>query len=361
MARTLLNILVLLIAIAAGIYQFYLQPFFKQFGHGRVIEALNNNHCIRVPELTACEKLVLHPPTGNLYLSCSTPESRVHWTPTVDRLNAAAASRTDYVAVYTPPPPPSPVSKSKATPAIAVSLFTVWTSSPPKKTPPNSTSTSSTTVPPLVTNLPLSEAIITPNDLVGSPDGKSFWFTNDHGEKTGFKRQLDMFLGRKSTSVGYCHIDNGCKLAITRMHGNNGIAQAPNGTIYVANSLWGGLSILEPQSDNSLVLVDHIKTDRGMDNVSVDSNGYVWAAAFSNAFALLKYFGDPTYPSPSSALRFSINTGPNAFYGEKYKIEKLFEDDGSLASGITSVVYDAERNRLFLDGLSSPQLVVCEL
>ena len=27
--------------------------------------------------------------------------------------------------------------------------------------------------------------IITPNDIVGSPDGKSFYFTNDHGSKTG--------------------------------------------------------------------------------------------------------------------------------------------------------------------------------
>lgn len=28
-------------------------------------------------------------------------------------------------------------------------------------------------------------AIITPNDIVGYPDGKSFYFTNDHGAKTG--------------------------------------------------------------------------------------------------------------------------------------------------------------------------------
>jgi arylesterase/paraoxonase len=27
--------------------------------------------------------------------------------------------------------------------------------------------------------------IITPNDLVGSPDGKSFYFTNDHGARVG--------------------------------------------------------------------------------------------------------------------------------------------------------------------------------
>jgi arylesterase / paraoxonase len=28
--------------------------------------------------------------------------------------------------------------------------------------------------------------IITPNDIVGNPDGKSFWFTNDHGSKRAF-------------------------------------------------------------------------------------------------------------------------------------------------------------------------------
>jgi sugar lactone lactonase YvrE len=30
-----------------------------------------------------------------------------------------------------------------------------------------------------------SPVIITPNDIVGSPDGKSLYFTNDHGEKVG--------------------------------------------------------------------------------------------------------------------------------------------------------------------------------
>lgn len=29
----------------------------------------------------------------------------------------------------------------------------------------------------------------TPNDIAGQPDGKSFWFTNDHGTRTGFVRR----------------------------------------------------------------------------------------------------------------------------------------------------------------------------
>ena len=81
------------------------------------------------------------------------------------------------------------------------------------------------------------------------------------------------------------------------MGGNNGIARAPNGTIYVASSLFDGLSILEEQTDNTLVLIDNVPTgkpflniklieinlivpcaDRGIDNISIDSKGYVWAA-----------------------------------------------------------------------------------
>ena len=32
---------------------------------------------------------------------------------------------------------------------------------------------------------------------------------------------------------------------------------------------------------------------------------------------------DPSLLSPSTVARISINTGPNAFYGEKYKVEKV--------------------------------------
>jgi arylesterase / paraoxonase len=39
-----------------------------------------------------------------------------------------------------------------------------------------------------------SPIIDTPNDLVGSPDGKSFYFTNDHGVKIGFVRRT--YTGR---------------------------------------------------------------------------------------------------------------------------------------------------------------------
>jgi len=61
---------------------------------------------------------------------------------------------------------------------------------------------------------------------------------------------------------------------------------------------------------------------------------------------------NPSLLSPSNAARISINTGPNAFYGEKYRVEKVFEDDGKIMSGITSAVYDSKRKKLFMNGMS---------
>lgn len=76
-------------------------------------------------------------------------------------------------------------------------------------------------------------------------------------------RELEI-LGRKSSSVGYCHVKDGCKLAITGLHGSNGITRASNGTFYVADSLYGGVTMLERQVDNSLVVTDSVKTGEGI-------------------------------------------------------------------------------------------------
>jgi arylesterase/paraoxonase len=86
-----------------------------------------------------------------------------------------------------------------------------------------------------------SEVIDTPNDLIGSFDGKSLYFTNDHGSKTGkvvcfpfsdFHPPNEegphtgkTYLGFAHTSVGYCHVDEGCKYAARTLRGSNGIVK----------------------------------------------------------------------------------------------------------------------------------------
>ncbi|KAJ3529550.1 hypothetical protein NMY22_g8948 [Coprinellus aureogranulatus] len=386
--RLLLNVLVVLVAIAGGFYQFKLKPILRKLGVGRVIDPVGNTDCTTVPELQACEKIVLHQPSGILYLACSTPESRVHWLPHSLTFNETGTRRDDYVATYDP--------KTHKVTKLKMNGFTserglsthgmdvVPSSSDPAELyvylinhraplsglDPNEVGADSS-VEIFRTALGSSSMdyirtvedplIATPNDVTGSADGKEFWVTNDHGAKTGLAREFDV-LGRAVTSVVYCHENDGCKYAIQHMRGNNGITQASNGTFYVVNSPGGQLYVLDKQADNTLIMTDVIEADRSMDNVMVDSEGHVWAAAFPKVLVLVhEHFKNPSIPSPSSALRFSINTGPGMFYGEKFKVDRVFEDDGSIASGVTSAAYDAERNRLFLHGLASPHLTICRL
>lgn len=60
------------------------------------------------------------------------------------------------------------------------------------------------------------------------------------------------------TSVGYCHIDNGCRIVASGLHGSNGIVRAQNGTVYVGSSKSGQIRVFEEQNDQSLVLTDVI-------------------------------------------------------------------------------------------------------
>lgn len=64
---------------------------------------------------------------------------------------------------------------------------------------------------------------------------------------------------KTTSTVGYCHVDKGCKLATPKIYDANGIARV-NDTFYVANSMKGTVTVLERQTDNSLVFTDIIST-----------------------------------------------------------------------------------------------------
>ena len=106
----------------------------------------------------------------------------------------------------------------------------------------------------------------------------------------------------KRTSVGYCHVDEGCKYAAKNLQSANGIARSPiNDTFYVGSALGGGLYILEKQTDNTLVLTDvlsprtsipnrwypfkfNLFAGMSFDNLAIDSNGALWIACTCSFF-----------------------------------------------------------------------------
>lgn len=170
---------------------------------------------------------MLHPPSGLLYLACSTPAKRQHWLPALVALRDDKVVLDDYIATY-----------DAATGAVTRLTFSGFPTSQgygshgldvvPSATNPKElfvyainhrkpvlgranqvgadsvveifkTTVGGNTLTHVRTIK--SPIIDTPNDLVGSPDGKSFYFTNDHGVKIGFVRHI--YSGIVCMSVAY--------------------------------------------------------------------------------------------------------------------------------------------------------------
>jgi arylesterase / paraoxonase len=163
--------------------------------------------------------MVLHEPSGYLYLSCSDPVSRTKWTPAVDiRKQARSGLETDFFAVidtsvslshkkikisnlptedpkwrglnlvgldvvesatepnvlwvyvinHRPPFPPATAERDGADPAVEIFR----------------TKLGSDTFE-YVRTVEDPRYIITPNDIVGKSDGSGFWVSNDHGTRVG--------------------------------------------------------------------------------------------------------------------------------------------------------------------------------
>jgi len=392
MARPSKTVLAAVFAVLAIIYQFTIKPKLALYGQGRVIESIGNSKCQKYPEVKACGKLVLHEPNGFVYMACSTPKNRRDWFPPTNRINVTGKALSDYVAVFDPSN--SKITKlntkdfkyhrglsvhgmdivqSKERPSeLLVYLVNHRDPLAPQKVELVGTDS---VVEVFRTTPGQNEMkylatfkdpmIATPHDVVGTGDDSGFYFTNDHGSvKFGNPRYLDLdfLMNKRWANVGYCHAQTGCKNAFGGLLGTSGITMDKEGKVYVSSTISGNVQVLERQSDDKLVVTDVIKLDRPVESLTIDKEGAIWAAGLPNARHLFSTHMDkPSTLSPSSAIRLSLNKGQSQFYGEKYVIDKVFEDDGQVASGTTTVVYDTKRKKLYLHGISAPHLTVCDV
>lgn len=94
----------------------------------------------------------------------------------------------------------------------------------------------------------------------------------------------------------------------------------------------------------------------------VDSEGAIWVAGLPKVLATRDRILHPTQNAnaPSNVFKITLNIGESSFYGEKYTVQKVLEDDGTKISGITGVAHDATRGRLFMHGPSEEGLIVCQ-
>lgn len=233
---------------------------------------------------------MLHQPTGHLFAACSTPASRRAWTPALHFLNASARARDDYVAVLDPASGGvtrlalnglddarglnthgMDVVPSARNPA---ELFVYLVNQRPRVEDEGrehaEVDASVEVFSYIIGGHTLthvrtysdSTVMRAPNDVVGSPSGSAFWFTDDGTTARGWRALLRIYTPKADTHVGYCSVDKGCKIAAGKLPYSNGIARGVDGAadvFYVASSLRAEVRVLERQADESLVVTDVIK------------------------------------------------------------------------------------------------------
>ncbi|KAG8678488.1 hypothetical protein FRC08_017724, partial [Ceratobasidium sp. 394] len=142
--------------------------------------------------------------------------------------------------------------------------------------------------------------MVTPNDIMGGANGQEFWFTNDSPVKTGLMRAFHLLFRARSTWVGYCHVDSGCKVAADLLHSSNGIIRNTDGTVWVASSAFGGcITVHEQQADKTLVPMEVIQVGRTLDNLALSDGSVIAAAAPKLIHFISKSAHNPTIHSPA--------------------------------------------------------------
>lgn len=119
-------------------------------------------------------------------------------------------------------------------------------------------------------------------------------------------------------------------------------------------------------SPRNLTLLTSMHVGQPMDNLEVDANGAIWAAAFPKVRKLLQGFDAPrSRTPPSAAFKIEPRGLPAATAHAQtvpaYHVTKVLEDrDADMLPGSTTVLHDAKTGRLFFGGVFSPFVTVCE-
>jgi len=160
-------------------------------------------------------------------------------------------------------------------------------------------------------------------------------------------------------TISHCILSGACRRVASNLKFPNGLVIGKDKRLYVPSSATGKISVYDIADDYDLTLADTIDTELPLDNLSVDSEGAIWAAAFPKGLETIKAFTAQdtwTVWQPSTTgLRITRKDD-----GSGWRVDKVIEDNGSVLPGMTSIVHDVETGRLFMSGVAAPFIAVCE-
>ncbi|OQE11271.1 hypothetical protein PENFLA_c074G09745 [Penicillium flavigenum] len=415
MAPSIKAVFIALLAIALGLYKVYIYDAVELFqGVGRIIQPLEDfpeYQCRRMrhPLLESCEDVWFDPSGRKLYAACANPLARVAWCPAANSYDlqgrAAGGGGIDHITVLDVDQPGADglygvrALKFRDSEGNIQELdmhgfdarvidkgrrLRFWLIN---HRPPLNASTgeplldatkvgANSTVDVYDLELPhgtqlahiktiVSPTIISPNNLVVIDDDEDrgdFLLTNDHTTKVSPFRYNEI-----SGNIAYCRTDTGnCHFAATKNFSSpNGITRDPSsGLIYVAHPARGTVTVHRLVNNEHLVQIDEISLSMAIDNLSIDTDGNIFAATIPDLQQFLRAFHDPygtNSPSTVMMIRKRSNGKQASLMKGEHEVIKVVEDkEARVLPTTTSAVYDPVSGQLFLGALSSPFMVVCE-
>ncbi|KAB8254247.1 hypothetical protein BDV32DRAFT_18999 [Aspergillus pseudonomiae] len=232
--------------------------------------------------------------------------------------------------------------------------------------------------------------IATPNDIIAESP-LSFYVTNDHFYREGFKRQIeDLFPAAKWSNIVHIQLDSleseqaetgvDAKVALTGLQNNNGLGHGQSeGELLISNAI-GGIMYrgrTNPETHN-ISIVDEVHFDSSIDNPSYyadpyrtssdDASGYVLAGLL-RTIDVAKNHADPN--GKDGAMVWY--TRPKATKEEggpvEWETRLIFEDDGTnIRSSSTALLVPIEpkpqekkKAWLFVTGFVSESVIAVEV
>ena len=158
------------------------------------------------------------------------------------------------------------------------------------------------------------------------------------------RRELDLLIG--GGNLVYCGRAECHTAAISGFNYPNGMVKGSDGLYYVPSSGKDEISVMKLLPDLTMKKVDVIRVGMPVDNLSVDKDGDIYAAAFPDPLTLLKSLDDPyNLDAPSTIWRIRK-------IGSKYEIHKVIEDkEAKTMGGATIARHDVKTGRLFIGGM----------
>lgn len=155
--------------------------------------------------------------------------------------------------------------------------------------------------------------------------------------------------------MSYCD-DTYCRQVASGLKFPNGLAKGADGLLYVPSSLLGVIDVFKPQASGDLVKIHSIDAGYAVDNLAVDRNGHIYAAAITDPRKFFAALHDP-YNKDTPATGLKVVKKADG----QFEVSKAIEDGlGEVLPGATTIVHDAKNDRLFVSSTSAPPRVMLQ-